>query len=222
MSPIIQTTIGDFLDYAMGIVVIMIVYYIGKFFLFAEPPTKEERERRRQEAEQQQAHFKDWVGGKLKEHDDKQKSHREAESAAGQKRMREGRVKYPISRLIVALEEVGRLDTYFQSYPSSSDEKKVELIVSSKAEAEKLLGELKNVHRSLYGLRHSEARHFFEYSATYIETNINTVKELHQALSRKTINPQELIVGGDLNGRIGLVIRNLREYGESGTAKFPF
>ncbi len=184
MSTLVQTTIGDFIDYAMGIVGIMIVYYVIKLFT-VEPPTKEDRERRRQEVEQRQAQFKDWVGGKLKEHDDKQKNHREAESKAGQKRMRERSVHVPLTHLFRAKEKAKMLLLEL-NHNVNNDKDREEVVEKSK----KILGELhenlKIVYGSLYRLRHGNAAHFFEQLTVYGQATLQEVEHISKHLPDPT------------------------------------
>lgn len=63
ISNIVGTSIGDFINYALVIVTIMIMYYIFKFF-FVQPPTKEEKERelegRRQAGKEHWDSLKKW------------------------------------------------------------------------------------------------------------------------------------------------------------------
>ncbi|MBI2103065.1 hypothetical protein HYT55_04450 [Candidatus Woesearchaeota archaeon] len=64
---IISGTIAEFIDGALTIVLLMIIYYIIRVFMVA-PPSKEERMVKRKELEDQRAEWGKWVGGKFKEH----------------------------------------------------------------------------------------------------------------------------------------------------------
>ena len=51
ISDAIGKTINDFVDWAMVIVIIMMIWYVIKFFLVA-PPTQEDRDTRRERGEE--------------------------------------------------------------------------------------------------------------------------------------------------------------------------
>ncbi|MBI4151880.1 hypothetical protein HY496_02825, partial [Candidatus Woesearchaeota archaeon] len=62
----ISGTIAEFIDGALALVMVMLVYYAIRFFMVA-PPTEEERAAKRKELEEQRAKFGEWIGGKFKE-----------------------------------------------------------------------------------------------------------------------------------------------------------
>ena len=63
----VSGSVLQFIDLARGIVGLMLLWYIVKFFLVA-PPTEESKKARKIEQDEKAKKFRDFLGGKYKEH----------------------------------------------------------------------------------------------------------------------------------------------------------
>ncbi len=101
ISNIMGTSIGDFINYALVVVTLMIIYYVFKFFLVG-PPSKEEKEK--ELVAQRQAWGERWEGLKKKkqqkEAETKQKKEKE------RKRLNVSPIKENLVEAIEAADEV--------------------------------------------------------------------------------------------------------------------
>lgn len=101
ISNIVSTSVQSFVDYALWIVGIMIIYYIVKFFVAAEPPSKEEKA-----AEEVRA--KEWWEDFFKKREEKKGK---AGKAASEKRRKES-VLPVLDNLEKAVEVAGELQIH--------------------------------------------------------------------------------------------------------------
>lgn len=154
---IVSGTIAEFIDGALTIVMLMIFYYIVRIFMVA-PPTKAEREAKRKELEEQRAKWGEWVGGKWKEHQHKQK-----------KEQRKGDVSVVKDNIKDALEG---MDNVISSLNKAM--KKADLEKAKKA-VHKVKG---NLHHAVGNLRLLRRKHAGEDGEKIQEiiTNVHTVE----------------------------------------------
>ncbi len=96
ISDVVGRTVLDFINYALGIALIMVIYYAVKFFLVA-PPTKEEKERKLQS---QREAWQDTI----QKYKEKSKKRRELEELKKEKKRKKDLVSPVKDNLVHAIE----------------------------------------------------------------------------------------------------------------------
>ncbi len=107
-------TMQEFIDWALTIVSIMILWYIGKFF-FVAPPTKEEKDQAEKEWEKKGKSMREWLGNKREERETQEERKRKKDLTS------------PIRNHVVkAMESVSDVQTHLSHYKPEEAKKKIE------------------------------------------------------------------------------------------------
>lgn len=142
LSEILQTKIGDFIDYALFIVLLMIIYYIVKFFVIGGK-TREELEA---EADEQRGRFTSFLKQKGKE-SEKRKEYEK----------REHHAKHPKAYLIHAIESCDKV------LESLSKQSKEEVVSESARNLRQLKRHLVHATRHIRDIRREEKGETFQW-----------------------------------------------------------
>lgn len=107
-------TIQEFIDWALTIVSIMILWYVGKFF-FVAPPTKEEKDQAEKEWEKKGKSMREWLGNKREERKTQEERKRKKDLTS------------PIRNHVVkAMESVSDVQAHLSHYKPEEAKKKIE------------------------------------------------------------------------------------------------
>ena len=103
MAPVIFEpvigTVGEFINWSLTIVSIMIIWYVVKFFMVA-PPTEEQKKKSKEAYEERGAKMREWFGNKMTERENKEK----AAVTAKEKKEKKENVSPVVDDLLKALE----------------------------------------------------------------------------------------------------------------------
>ncbi len=102
-------TVQEFIDYALTIVSLMIIWYMVKFF-WAAPPTKEERKQIEEEWAERGAQARGWLKEKITEMKKKDEETERVDKEQHERERRKERVRVPRASLTNAIETVEKLE----------------------------------------------------------------------------------------------------------------
>jgi hypothetical protein len=188
MATPVTGSVMQFIDLATGIATLMLIWYCVKFFLVA-PPTEETKKARKIEQEEKAKKFRDFLGGKYKEHKDagekKRTSDKEKLAAIKAASKRRGLLE-PIQGFLVEVEtELGDLKS------DGFDEKSDGAVREAKEKVKEVVKNLKHFKKGLRAARHStegEKKVFLQKMYNSIEA---IMSHLDKEIVRKMPDPGE-------------------------------
>ncbi|MBT3814235.1 hypothetical protein HOE37_01635 [Candidatus Woesearchaeota archaeon] len=176
----VSGSVLQFIDLARGIVGLMLLWYIVKFFLVA-PPTEESKKARKIEQDEKAKKFRDFLGGKYKEHKEagekKKKTDKEKLAAMKATKKREGLLS-PIRGYLVEVQtDLGDLKA--DGFSDKTDE----VVKEAKEQVKGIVENLKNFKKGLRAARHSTEGE----KKVYLQKMYDSVEAIMSHLDREVV-----------------------------------
>ncbi len=209
-------TVAQFIDYAMVVVIILIIWYVGKFF-FVSPPTKAERDARRAEASANRERALGWFKDKM-----------EADKKAGEHGRRHDEVAYIRRHLLEAQTRARHAIHSLELAERASDESSRHRVARTmRRDLRRLEHELHRAVRALDHRKHDE-KHFPGFAdlagsagslLTQVEHALHTeLDELEDAVGESgdtwdsAVAKLKEMIHDDFVRGCGAIVKNLDEF----------
>jgi hypothetical protein len=182
----VSGSVLQFIDLARGIVGLMILWYIVKFFLVA-PPTKEQKEAKKIEQDEKAKKFRDFLGGKYKEHKEageKKRTSDKEKLAAMKAASKRKSILNPAKGFLIHAER--NLEELKDDHFSDKSDRAVE---EAKRKAEEIFRHMKSSKRGLRAARHAAEGDKKEYIKKMYETIEATMVHFENEIVKKMPDP---------------------------------
>lgn len=226
ISGTVAGAVGTFIDGALVVVGVLIVWYIGKFF-FVQPPTEADRAARRTADEERAHQARDWVTGRMQQGRQRREQQQEQHRQRQLQERRENQVRHLRHYIVEAMDTAREVTEVLQRAPraatAAAQQRRTEVLHHYRELQQRLHRHLDGAHMALRRARRVDHHFFnplFDLNATAMTAAERLLEEAPEAVAAGVQWEQEVAGVEELTNSIrttcGQIFNNLDQYIEQG------